>query len=89
MLRISKFEGTELNAAKTKLPPGKFQVDAGGDHYAQGTWKPRRGNSHVSLAKFTDAVTSLLGFEMLGLSYALAYVEGTTIRGDVDVTVQA
>ena len=88
MLKIDQFTGTELNAAKTKLPKGKFQIDSGGDHYAAGSWKPRRGNSHVSLAKFTGAVVSLLGFEMAGLDFALVYFEGTTLRGDTNVTEQ-
>jgi hypothetical protein len=82
------FRGCVTNAAPAKLPPGAFQTDQGGERFRVGVWRRRRGMLHTSLAQHDEAVTTLLGFELPGGTFALMVGEGANAHGFTDVTEQ-
>lgn len=86
--RLDDFAGVAKDSAATALPPNLFQTDHGSSRFFRGTWSRRKGMLHSSLGKADNAVTSLLGFELPGGDYALAWVEGTNVHGDLNVDVQ-
>jgi len=83
-----QFEGIALDAARTKLPEGKFQVDTGGDRFLRGAWQPRRGHVHCTVPQVPDPVVALLGFDLPGADFALIFVEGGNVHGYRNVTEQ-
>lgn len=80
----SSFKGEALDRAPTKLPPGVFRLDKGGDRTRPGSWRRRRGIVRTNLAKVDDAIRTLIGFEMPGGDYALVRGEGNSLWGDVN-----
>jgi hypothetical protein len=83
-----QFQGVMTDVDKSKLPPGYFQVDEGGDRYNRGSWRRRRGMVHTDIAKVAAPVTFILGFEMPGTDFALMFVEGTNVRGETNTAQQ-
>lgn len=84
----SEFGGVAKDVVPTALPPGLYQEDHGGDRFLRGSWRRRRGMLRSSLAQADDAVVAILGFELPGGDYALLWVEGTNVHGDLNVTDQ-
>ena len=85
----AEFLGVSKDFAATKLPPGLFQEDQGGDRYKIGSWRRRRGMRHTDQAKLSAAVVTLIGFEMPGNDFALVAVEGANVHGFTNVAQQA
>jgi hypothetical protein len=85
---IHEFGGEARDVSPQVLPPNLFQVDHGGDRYFRGSWRRRRGMLHTDMAKFTGAVTSILGFEMAGEDFAVLIVEGSNVQGVLNVVDQ-
>lgn len=87
--RISEFHGVALDAHRSKLPPGYFQVDEGGDRFARGAWRRRRGQRRTDAAQEAAAITTLIGFELPGAGFGLAMVAGATATGLTNVAQQS
>lgn len=85
----AEFSGVRKDFAPSKLPPGAFQEDQGGDRYQSGSWRRRRGMRHTDQAKLTAAVVTLIGFEMPGGDFALVAAEGVNVHGFTNVAQQA
>lgn len=82
------WRGEARDIAPANLPDGLFQEDKGGERFRDLGWKRRKGIRHTDVAKASSAITSIISFELPGGSYALAYVEGTNVRGETDVAEQ-
>lgn len=85
----AEFSGIRKDFAPSKLPPGAFQEDQGGDRYQSGSWRRRRGMRHTDHRQRSSAIFSMLGFEMPGGDFALVVVDGGTVNGFVNVAQQA
>ena len=85
---INDFQGTALDVHRARLPDGKFQVDEGGDHFEQGSWKVRRGMAHTDEPKRSAAIDTILGFSLSGPDFALLYTEGTNAHGALNTGTQ-
>jgi len=86
--RVEQFLGIDLAAARQKLPKGKFQIDENGEREEAGTWKPRRGYQHTTVAQAPSAVVSLMGFDLPGDDFALIFAEGGNVHGHRNVGEQ-
>ncbi len=85
---VNDFRGIAKDIAKTKLPQGFFQEDQGGSRFKRGSWKRRKGMRRTDVPAHSQAITSLLGFEMPGTDFALVLVTGTEIHGYTNVAQQ-
>ena len=88
MERIDQFLGLDTSAPKQKLRPGKFQVDSSGDRSAPGSWRPRLGRVHSTVAQVPNGVNSLMGFDLPGPDFALILIEGGTVHGRINIVEQ-
>lgn len=79
--RITEFNGIALDVHRSSLPDGKFQTDSNGDPFKSGSWQRRRGMRHTDIAKATNGVATLLGFQMPGNEFALLVVDGANANG--------
>lgn len=75
------FTGTQLDAHRARLDPGKCQVDQNGDRFERGTWKRRRGHRRIDLTKQASAIRSLVGVELQGTDFGLLAVAGANAVG--------
>jgi len=85
---LDTFEGQANDAHRARLAPGQWQEDKGGDRFERGTWKRRRGYLHTDVAGVSNAITSIVGFEIPGGSFGVAFVASTSIYGATGVAQQ-
>lgn len=74
-VRIEDFSGLETSIQPTRLAPSFFQVDEGGDHYQQGSWKLRRGMTRMSPAPLAAGVATIFGGETVTGNFALILID--------------
>jgi hypothetical protein len=82
------FKGEARDIPPQILPDGVYQEDSGGDRFLRGAWRRRRGMLHTDVAKTTNPIVSILGFELPGEDFALAYAEGENLHGNLNVIEQ-
>ncbi len=75
-VRVEDFQGFATDIQRAKLPPAKFQLDQGGDHFQRGSWRVRRGRRHTDATQAGDQIDTVVSFAIPGGSFATLVLEG-------------